>query len=159
LSERDRRTAQEGGAIARYNMGKRYMSRGQGIGEASAIEQQRQRAMGQINQGEARRYDQIAAGNVGIRNQADLTNLGFQQQETMYGKQAQGAKQRMLAEGLTGASGLAQNDLQRKYMRNRNNLQYGMDLERLNLQRRMMGQPDLTPEEMQEMYMSPYNYV
>lgn len=159
LSERDRLAAQEGSAVARYNMGKRYMSRGQGIGESSAIEQQRQRTLGQINQNEARRYDQISQAGVGIQNQAQMYNLAKGDEEIMYGKQADAAKQRMLAEGLYGAAGLSQNALQRGEMRKRNNLQYGMDLERLNMQRRLMGQPDLSPEEMQRMYLSPYNYI
>jgi hypothetical protein len=87
--------------------------------------------MGRINQAENRRYDQIQAQNVGIRNQADLTNLGFQQQETMYGKQAAGKKQNFLAEGLTGTAGLAQNSLQRSSMDSKYNNQLNMDMIRL----------------------------
>lgn len=134
LSERDRQAANEGSAVARYNMGKRHMSRGQGIGEASNIERQRQGAMGRINQAENRRYDQIAAGNTNIRNQADLTNLGFQQQETMYGKQAEGKKSEYLGRGLEGAAGLSQNALQRDMFDSRLTEQRRMDMMRLKLQ-------------------------
>jgi len=112
-SERDRATANESSAVQRYNMGKRHMSRGQGIGEAANIESQRQGAHGRINQGEARRYDNIQQGNVGIRNQAQATNLGFQQQETMYDKQVMGKQSEYLGKGLEGTAGLAQNRYER----------------------------------------------
>lgn len=159
LSERDRQSANESSAIARYNMGKRHMSRGQGIGEASNIERQRQGAMGRINQGEARRYDAIQQAGIGIENQAQQYNLQQQDAETQYLKRGEGAKQNMLAAGLTGGAGLAQNALERGEINKRNNLQYGMDLERINYQRKLMGQPPLTPEEMQQQYLSPYRYV
>lgn len=100
LSERDRKAALESRALARENVGRSFRSRGQAQGALAATEERYLSRLGDINQLEARRFEDARRRNLALRNQAALTNLGFQQRETMYGKQAEAAKQRFLAKGL-----------------------------------------------------------
>jgi len=139
LSEQDYKSAKESAAIGRYNLGKRHMSRGQGIGEAANVESMLASQMGRINQGETKRYDNIQNAGIGIRNNAQAYNANATDQETMYDKQVMGKQSEYLGRGLEGAAGLAQNRYQRDMFDSRLEEQRRMDTLRLGLQENAMG--------------------
>tara|TARA_R110000822_G_scaffold2004_6_gene9542 strand:- start:2769 stop:4790 length:2022 start_codon:yes stop_codon:yes gene_type:complete len=79
-----------------------------------------------INEREAIREDKVDAANVGIRNSAEMTNLGLANQYDTFDEQAEAAKQKYTDESMSDMSKLAQVNEQGKYTRAKNRRQRKM---------------------------------
>jgi uncharacterized protein (TIGR02594 family) len=118
--ERDRADIRAQRAIGQRNL--RHMSTGQQTGYQQALAQQSRKAMGDVNVGQIRDWNKIAQENIGLQNQADRINLGFQQQETMYDKQARAAREKYLGTGIKQYDAYRDVDRREKYAKGKDAL-------------------------------------
>lgn len=122
-SATQRRTTAEQRNFETQRLRGKGLSAGQVQAYGNQIGSRYLRANEAINEREAARQDGIDASNVGVRNQAELTNLNLANKYDMEDDQADAAKQKYRDEFYSDVSKHAMVDEQGKYMRSKNRKQ------------------------------------
>jgi hypothetical protein len=139
-------------ALANKLIGQGHMSRGQELGALGQAQQRYMNQMGAINQQEARRFDDINRLNVGISNQDIARNLGLANQYDDINARNKAARSNMVAKGVGQQTELGTLARQEEFYRMRDHNKMSMELMSLNLERKKMGLPELSMDDMYDKY-------